>query len=473
MRKNRLGMLIPFVVLALLPQACKQDQSPERPPNIILFFVDDLGYGDLGCYGQEIIRTPNLDRMAGEGVRFTRFYSASPVCAPSRCSLMTGKHAGRAHVRHNVNLSVPGQIPLPAEEVTMAELLKEAGYTTAAMGKWSLGAPGNSGDPLKQGFDHFFGYYCQCMAHNYYPAMVWRNGDSVALRNEVVPVQVSYTDYPLSYAVKKVDNSAVLALDEALAFMDEHREEPFFLYYASTLPHSNGEAPPDERFEVPHWGIYADSAWSPADKGYAAMVTLIDEQVGAMLARLEELDLEEQTLVVFTSDNGPTLFAERMLSAGDLRGRKRDLYEGGIRVPMIARWPGKIPGGLSTDQPAATYDLLATFCDLAGVAAPEEGSGLSLVPVMTGRDEAVHESLYWEIWEGEDSPKQAILAGDWKLIRFNFTDPDHSGLELYNLEQDPGESRNLATADSSRVKQLLLMMETEHQSYANAHYQKR
>ncbi len=260
--------------------ACSGKKEHPAPPNVILFFVDDLGYGDIGCYGQQLIQTPRLDRMAGEGMLFTQFYTASPVCAPSRCSLLTGKHAGHSHIRHNMNVPPLGQQPIPDSEVTIAELLQKSGYATAAMGKWSLGSPWNTGDPMKQGFGHFFGYYCQCMAHNYYPGMLWRNKDTVRLRNKTVPVEVNWADFLLSYATEKVDNSALLAIDEALVFIESNKDQPFFLYFASTLPHSNGEAPPDEKFEVPHWGIYADSAWTPLEKGYASMVTMIDDQVG-------------------------------------------------------------------------------------------------------------------------------------------------------------------------------------------------
>lgn len=445
----------------------KEKEYKIRQPNIVLVFVDDLGYGDLGCYGQELIRTPNIDRMAEEGIRFTDFYSASPVCAPSRYSLITGKDAGSAFIRHNINVLPWGQLPIPDEEITIAELLKEAGYVTAAMGKWSLGSIHNSGDPLMQGFDHFFGYYCQCYAHNYYPEMLWRNKDTVRLRNETIPVEVNYVDYPLSYATKKVEYSAEIIFDEALDFIENNREDPFFLYFASTLPHSNGEAPPDERFEVPDWGVYADSSWLPHEKGYASMVSMLDRQMGRFMKKLRELGLDNNTLLIFTSDNGPTKFAEIFESAGELRGRKRDLYEGGIRVPFVAWWPGTIPAGQVTDLPSSTVDLMPTFSELAGTGVPETAGGISLLPALKGERIQDTGALYWEFYEGDRSPKQAVRSGDWKLIRFRFYEPGKEEVELYNLKNDIRETTNIAGTNPEKVKELINIMEHEHKEYPN------
>lgn len=473
MKMNRLinyllisGMLLLITGL----NSCKSPEENQKKPNIILVFVDDLGYGDLGCYGQELIQTPNIDRMAGEGNMFTDFYSASPVCAPSRSSLMTGKNAGSAFIRHNINKLPLGQLPIPDEEITIAELLKDAGYSTAAMGKWSLGSLYNSGDPLKQGFDHFFGYYCQCYAHNYYPEMLWRNKDTVHLRNETVPVEVNFIDYPLSYATKKVDYSGEIIFDEAMEFIENNKENPFFLYYASTLPHSNGEAPEDEKFEVPDWGIYADSSWLPYEKGYASMVSMLDRQMGQIIEKLKELKLEKNSLVIFTSDNGPTKFAKIFESAGELRGRKRDLYEGGIRVPFIAWWPGTIPAGKVTTLPTSTVDLMPTFSEMAGVKAPEVADGMSILPTLTGEKEQTADALYWEFYEGDRSPKQAVRKGDWKLIRFQFYTPENAEVELYNLENDIREQNNLATEYPEKVKELVKILDQEHQPYQNLDY---
>jgi arylsulfatase A-like enzyme len=367
-----------------------------------------------------------------------------------------------------MNLTEGGQLPLPDKEVTMAELLQKAGYTTSAIGKWSLGTPGNEGNPMKQGFDHFFGYYCQCMAHNYYPELVWRNRDTVKLSNKTVPVQVNWADFPLSYATEKVENSALLALEEALVFIENNREAPFFLYYASTLPHSNGEAPPDERFEVPGWGIYTDSLWTPVDKGYASMVSLIDSQMASILDKLEQLEIDEHTLVIFTSDNGPTKFAARFNSSGPYRGRKRDLYEGGIRVPLIAWWPGQISSGRESSEIAASYDLFATICDAAGIQDPVQGDGRSLLPHWRGEDEGGREFLYWEIWEGPNAPKQAVRVGNWKLIAHFFPHPDKRYVELYNLKQDPGEMNNLADMFPEKVMELKKILAREHEPYVHS-----
>lgn len=442
-----------------------------QPPNIILVFADDLGYGDLGCYGQKLIKTPNIDQMAQDGILLTDFYSAAPVCAPSRCSLITGKHAGHAFIRHNVNQLPLGQLPIPEEEVTIAELLKQAGYSTAAFGKWGMGSLFNEGDPLKQGFDHFYGYYCQCKAHNYYPEMLWNDRDTVRLRNEVVPVNVNFIDYPLSYATQKVDFSPNLVFDDLLRFVEKNKANPFFLYYATTLPHSNGEAPADEKFEVPDWGIYQDSTWLPAEKGYASMITILDRQVGQIIAKLKELNLAENTIVIFTSDNGPTLFAKRFESAGELKGRKRDLYEGGIREPFVAWWPGKIPAGLVSEQPTATYDFLPTFCELSGVEIPGFADGQSLLPLLKGETFVQERPLYWEFYEGEGSPKQALRKGDWKLIRNYFNQPEKQALELYNLKNDQQEAMNVADENPEIVKELIAVMDQEHKEYVNINFQ--
>lgn len=443
------------------------EQSKIEQPNIVLVFADDLGYADLGCYGQKLIQTPNIDKMAAQGIKFTDFYAAAPVCAPSRCSLITGKHGGNAFIRSNINQMPHGQLPIPDEEITLPELLHSNGYATGAFGKWSLGAPYNSGDPLTQGFDHFFGSYCQCLAHNYYPEMIWRNKDTVFLRNETVPVEVNFIDYPLSYATKKVDYTADLYFDEAMEFIDKNKDEPFFVYFSTTLPHSNGEAPADEVFEVPDWGVYSDSAWSPVDKGYASMVTKLDTQMGLLFEKLKSLGIDKNTLVIFTSDNGPTLFAKRFNSAGQLRGRKRDLYEGGIRIPFIAWWPGKIPQNKITNTPAAMYDLMPTFCDLSGAKVPEQADGRSLLQTLLGGQQSKAEPLFWDFYEGERSPKRAVRKGNWKLIQFNCDDPNKETVELYNLRDDIGEKNNLAVDNQLLVKELSELLKQECSAYVN------
>ena len=456
---------------ALFLGSCSNSKPVEQKPNIILVFTDDLGYGDLGCYGQKLIQSPNIDRMAKEGMLFTEFYTGSPVCAPSRCSLLTGKHTGHSFIRHNINQLPLGQLAIPDDEITIAEILKEQGYATAAMGKWSLGSLYNSGDPLKQGFDRFFGYYCQCKAHNYYPEMIWDNKDTVHLKNETVPVEVNFIDYPLSYATKKVEYSAEIIHNEAMEFIEANKENPFFLYYATTLPHSNGEAPPDEKFEVPDWGIYSDPDkyrdWTPQEKGYASMISMLDKQMAEIMAKLKELGIEKNTLVIFTSDNGPTNFAKRFNSSGELRGRKRDLYEAGTRIPFIAWWPGTIPGGVVSDHPAAMYDLMPTFTEMAGGNSPEVADGLSFLPLLKGNALNDTTTLYWEFYEGAGSPKQAIRIGDWKLIRFLFTTPEKSYSELYHLKTDLSEENNIIEQHPEIEAQLLKAMAQEHSDYVN------
>lgn len=436
-----------------------------KRPNIILIYADDLGYGDLGCYGQTLIQTPNLDRMAKEGIQLTRFYTASPVCAPSRCSLMTGKHGGHSYVRNNANVLPMGQIPIPEEEFTIAELLKTNGYNTGGFGKWSLGAPDNSGDPLRQGFDYFFGYYCQCYAHNYFPEILWRNKDTVRLKNETVPVKVNFIQYPLSYAIKKVEYSPNVIFDDAMKFIEQNRENPFFLYYATTLPHSNGEAPKEEQFEILDWGIYKDMPWTPQEKGYAAMISLLDKQVGDLIQKLKELGIAENTLIVFTSDNGPTNFAKVFISSADFKGRKTDLYEGGILEPFIAWWPDRIPPGQVSSMPAAMYDLMPTFAEVSGLPKPKTSDGRSILPTMMNKRQKPADYLYWDFYEGERNPKQAIRQGDWKLLRFNFTSKELHEIELYNLKKDPGELNNVAANNPKLVKKLVAIMDQQHTDY--------
>ena len=446
-------------------------QSEISHPNIILVFADDLGYGDVGCFGQQVIKTPHLDKMASEGVKLNRFYSAFPVCAPSRCSLMTGKHAGESYIRHNMNVLPMGQMPLRDNDFTIAEMLKQQGYTTAAFGKWSLGAPGNSGDPQKQGFDHFLGYYCQCYAHNYFPEILWENGDTIRLKNETVPVNVNFIDYPLSYATKKVEYSADIIFDEAKIFIENNKENPFFLYFATALPHSNGEAPVDEKFEISDWGIYGDTItypdWTPQERGYAAMITLLDKQVGELRALLDKLGIAENTLIVFTSDNGATKFAARFNSNGNLRGRKRDLYEGGIREPFIALWPGKIAAASESNIPAVTYDLMATFAEISGYSKPLQTNGTSLMPLLTRLEAPEQRPLYWEFYEGNNSPLQALIQDEWKIIRFRFDDEQSQFIELYNLNSDEGETVNVAENNPVKVAELIQIMNDQHNVYVH------
>ena len=430
-----------------------------RKPNIIFVLADDLGYGDLGCYGQKRVRTPNLDRMAAEGMRFTDHYAGSTVCAPSRCCLMTGLHTGHAYVRGNREIQPMGQLPLPAETVTLPKVLHKAGYTTALIGKWGLGGPGSTGTPNNQGFDYFFGYLCQRHAHNYYPEFLFRNDERVPLENEVAG------DRPdgAGVATKKAQYSYDLMAQEALQFVEDHRDGPFFLYLAITIPHANNEAG-KQGMEVPDYGTYAGEDWPEPQKGHAAMISRLDRDMGRLMRKLKDLGIDENTLVCFTSDNGPhreggadPAFFD---SNGPLRGIKRDLYEGGIRVPLIARWPSTIAAGTQSDHVSAFWDVLPTLADLTGARSLKDIDGISMVPTLLGRPDRQkrHAYLYWEFHER--GSKQAVRMGRWKAVRFGAA----GRLELYDLKKDIGETNNVADRHPevvAKVQELLAGARTE------------
>ena len=426
-------------------------------PNIIYIMADDLGYGDLGCYGQKIIKTPNIDKIADEGMRFTDHYAGSTVCAPSRCCLMTGFHTGHALVRGNA------RVPMRPSDVTVAELLKEAGYNTGIIGKWGLGEPDSTGIPNRQGFDYWFGYLNQRHAHNYYPEYLWRNEEKVELKNEVNHVIGGRDRTPGGVATKRMEYSHDLFAEEALGFVEEKKDNPFFLYLALTIPHANNEAG-NKGMEVPSLEPYTDKDWPEPQKGHAAMITRMDGDVGRLMAKLKELGLDKNTLVMFTSDNGPhkeggadpTFFN----SSGLLQGYKRALYEGGIRVPMIARWPGRIEAGSVSDHPSAFWDFLPTCCELVGVKAPEGIDGISMVSTLLGRpgEQRKHEFLYWEFHE--QGKRQAIRMGDFKGIRQNVAKNPDGPIELYNLKNDIGEKRNVAARHSGIVAKIEECMKT-------------
>ena len=423
-----------------------------RKPNIIFILADDLGYGDLGCYGQQAIQTPNLDRMASEGMIFTNHYAGSTVCAPSRCCLMTGKHTGHAHIRGNA------RVPLRPGDVTVAELLQQAGYTTGIIGKWGLGEPETTGIPNRQGFDYWFGYLNQRHAHNYYPEYLWRNEEKVMLDNEVRPVNP-----PGGVATKRVQYSHDLFAIEALSFVERHHEDPFFLYLAFTIPHANNEAK-GEGMEVPSHVPYTDESWPDPQKGHAAMITRMDSDIGRLFEKLKALGIDDDTLVLFSSDNGPHKEGGGdpafFNSSGPLRGYKRALYEGGIRVPLIARWPGKIEAGSGTDHISAFWDFLPTCCDLAGVVPPEDINGLSMLPTLLGQPgkQRQHRFLYWEFHE--QGKKQAVRIGDWKGVRLNVAKEPDGPIELYHLEFDPGETTDLAAEHPEIVARMADIMRT-------------
>ncbi len=440
-----------------------QDRPPR--PNIIFVLADDLGYGELGCYGQKTIKTPRIDRMAEEGLRFTQFYAGSTVCAPSRCVLMTGLHIGRAHVRGNAAGSVQS---LRDEDVTVAEVLKEAGYATAVIGKWGLGEEDHAGFPLRQGFDYFFGYLNQTHAHNYYPEFLLRGGERVKLRN-VVKKPEKNPNSPGGWATEKVDYSHDLIVEDAFRWIRQRRDASFFLYFAVTLPHANNEAASALRngAEVPDLGEYADRDWPEPDKGHAAMVSRLDRDVGRLLDLLRELGIAEKTLVIFSSDNGPHSESrqdmKRFNPSGHLRGIKRDLYEGGIRVPTIAWWPGTVKPGVS-DHVGYFGDFMATACELAGAKAPPGLDSISLVPTLLERPDrqARHDFLYWEFYERGSS--QAVRRGNWKAVRR----PMFSGrTELYDLSSDPGEEKDVSGAHPEVVEKMEVLMKQAHVPHPN------
>lgn len=427
---------------------------PATPnPNIILIVADDLGYGDLGSYGQKTIQTPHLDKLAEDGIRFTQFYSGSTVCAPSRCVLMTGFHTGNSYIRGN------GGHPLPDASVTVAEVLKSVDYTTGCIGKWGLGREGTEGIPTKQGFDNFFGYLHQGHAHNFYPEFLVLNESRINLEN-VVPNPKSSG---AGVASVKSQYSHDLFIESSLSFLDIYSEKPFFLYLPFTIPHANNEAK-EKGMEIPDFGQYADKDWPEPQKGLAAMITHLDAGIGQILAKLDELGISDNTLVLFTSDNGPHAEGgndpDYFDSNGPLRGIKRDLYEGGIRVPLIARWPAAIAPGQTSNHIASFQDILPTLAEItdAQSAVPGNIDGISFVSALTGNDAAQvkHPYLYWEFHER--GGKQAIRMNEWKAIYY----PSNNALELFNLLTDPEESNNLAASEIQTTFLLKQMMEQSH-----------
>ncbi len=424
-------------------------ETPPRP-NIIFILADDLGYGDLGCYGQKRIQTPNLDRMAQQGMRFTQFYAGSTVCAPSRCALMTGLHTGHTRIRGNA------RDDLTPQDVTVARVLKQAGYTTGLFGKWGLGNEGGTGVPTKQGFDEFYGYLDQHHAHNYYPAWLMHNEKRVPLKNEVPGMG----PFGKGVATKKIEYSHDLIMQQALAFLERHKARPFFLYLALTIPHANNEGGKNG-MEVPDLGIYKDRDWPAAQKAHAAMITRMDADVGKLLDWLKKNGLDDNTIVFFSSDNGPHREGGNNPdfndSNGPLRGIKRDLYEGGIRVPTLVRWPGKVKAGSTTDFVGAFWDLFPTLADLAGVPekVPARLDGLSFAPTLLGHTERQkqHESLYWAFYERGGA--RALRMGKWKAVQ----QPIHSPIQLFNLDQDLGEKNDVAAKHPDVVARMKKLMD--------------
>lgn len=451
-----------IAALFLLVTAASAQKQTTRP-NIIFILADDLGYGDLGCYGQQKIETPNIDRLAAMGVKFTRFYAGTAVCAPSRCSFMTGLHTGHTAVRGNITFTPEGQFPLPDSVATIAMLLRKSGYATAAFGKWSLGFITTSGDPQKKGFDEFFGYNCQSLAHNYYPDHLWHNHERVDLSGNLR----SDSAY-----------SAQLIHEQAMKFLNGRHDKPFFLYLPYTLPHADVIVPHDEiydhyvaRFNEPAVPLPPQSKegeqhhYDPhPHAAFAAMVSRLDRYVGEIVKAVKEKGIEEQTLILLTSDNGPHREnggdPDFFNSNGGLTGIKRDLYEGGIREPFIAYQKGVTPPGTLNDIPSALWDLFPSFLQLAGLPVPQHVDGISLVPALRGGKQQEHDYFYWELHES--GGRQAVRMGNWKGVKLNVSRTANAPVELYDLKTDPWEKNNVAAQHPEIIKQLEAIMQSAH-----------
>ncbi|TKG90428.1 N-acetylgalactosamine-6-sulfatase [Puteibacter caeruleilacunae] len=466
----------------------KESNTPKKP-NIIYILADDLGYGELGCYGQKHIETPNIDQLAKNGMIFTQHYSGSPVCAPSRCVLLTGKHSGHSYVRGNdewgsrgnvwsykamiADSTLEGQRPLPNDTKTIGRLLQQVGYKTGIVGKWGLGAPNTEGRPTKQGFDFFCGYNCQRQAHTYYPIHLYKNDHRIYLNNDTIAPNTkldkgadplkeeSYAKYNLN------DYSPDIMFDELMNFVDENKENPFYLYWATPIPHAPIQAPQKwvdyytKKFgdEKPYVGNKGYFPHRYPHAGYAAMISYLDDQVGLLVKKLKDLGIYDNTLIVFTSDNGPTYNGGTdspwFNSGGPFNEEygwgKGFLHEGGIRVPMIASWPGKIAPGSKTEHISAFWDVLPTLCEVAGASTPQDVDGISYLPTLLNKKQKEHEALYWEFpsYNGQ----QAIRMGKWKAIRKNIFKGNMT-LELYNLETDIREENNVAESHPDIVKKM-------------------
>lgn len=436
------------------PQDVPERPKVRRPPNIIYILADDLGYGELGCYGQQQIRTPNIDALAKGGMRFTQHYSGAPVCAPARSVLMTGKASGHSTIRDNLEHKPEGQEPIAADDVTIAELLASRGYVSGGFGKWGLGYPGSVGDPLLRGFDHFYGYNCQRHAHNFYPKYLWNDRERVELEGNDGGARGA------QYAQDLIDAAT-------LEFLTENKNRPFFCYVPSTLPHLALQVPDEELAQ--YSGLWDETPYSGASYQphprpracYAAMISRLDKTVGKIVARLSELGLEGDTLILFSSDNGPThltpqVDVEFFNSAGGLRGLKGSVYEGGLRVPLIARWPGQIAAGGVSAHISAFEDLLPTLCELSGATPPPGLDGQSFLPELLGQAQRARDYLAWDFpgYGGQ----LAVRRGRWKALCRNLRNKPDAPLELYDLEADPAEQHNVAAANPQIAAELRALM---------------
>lgn len=449
--------------------------AQKRPPNIIFIYADDLGVGELGAYGQQKIKTPHLDRLAKEGVKFNNFYTSTPVCAPARCMLMTGRHGGHSYIRGNYELGgfadslEGGQMPLPEGTMTVARMLQQAGYKTGAIGKWGLGMHYSTGNPNAQGFDYFYGYLDQKQSHNFYPSHLWENGRWDSLNNPFIYVHEKSTDFE-AYKGKEYAIDAMTG--KAQQFIQQHSKKPFFLYLPYTLPHVSLQAPDaavkqyiGQFDEKPYYGEqgYAPSKYPLST--YAAMITYLDTQVGIIMEQIKQLGLDDNTIIMFSSDNGATfnggVNAKFFNSVSGLRGLKMDVYEGGIREPFIARWPGKIPAGITSDVVSVQYDMMATFAAIAGIKAPAN-DGISILPAMKGNEKAQQPRKYIYFEYPEKGGQLAIRMGKWKGVKTGVKADLKKGWELYDLSADPKEENNIAAQHPALLKDFDAIVKKEH-----------
>ncbi len=464
MRKLLYSIYPLLLLIAYSHQGFSQDSDSK--PNIVYIVADDLGYGDLSCYGQKKFETPNIDALAEAGMLFTQHYSGSTVCAPSRSALLTGLHTGHTTIRGNKEIQPEGQEPIRDQDFTFAEMLKKVGYTTGAFGKWGLGYPGSEGDPMNQGFDVFYGYNGQRMSHSYYPYHLWSNREKIMLDENEGTEKGEYAPY--------------LIQKKALKFIEANKNHPFFLFYPTTIPHAELVAP--EEYMEKYRGKYdPEKPYNGTDAGphfrtggyasqpdphaaYAAMVNVLDDQVGEVVAKLKSLGLMDNTIILFTSDNGPHTEGgndpDFFDSNGPLRGYKRDMYEGGIRVPLIVRWDGHVAPDSKSDHISAFWDIMPTFCDLAGQPVPEKTDGISFLPALMGKTQKEHDFLYWEF--PARGGAQAVRMGDWKGIRLHVDKGMDQPIELYNLMTDIGEKHDVAAANPEIVKQIAAIMADQH-----------
>ncbi|MEB2784407.1 arylsulfatase [Algoriphagus persicinus] len=476
-KHNSVLIALVFISASLVATGCSAKKEEKTLPvetktNIIFILADDLGYGDLGFLGQQYIETPNIDRLAKEGMFFTNHYSGATVCAPSRSALLTGLHSGHTPIRGNRAVEPEGQYPLPDSIASVAKVMRSAGYKTGAFGKWGLGFIGTTGDPNQQGFEQFYGYNCQSYAHRYYPAYLWDNSEKDTLKG--------------NGWIEKTTYAPDLIQERTISFIEKNKDDPFFLFMPIVMPHAELAAPNDEvlkkyrtKFgEEKSYPVRQGSEYGPdinissyqsqpyPHATFAAMVERIDAYVGEVLAKVEELGLEENTLIIFASDNGAHLEGgadpDFFDSNGPFRGHKRDLYEGGVRTPMIAWWPGKVKAGSQSDHISAFWDFLPTFAEVAGADIPLNIDGISFLPaLMEQSDQKQHEFLYWEFHE--QGGKQAVRQGKWKAVKLQVFGSDEPTIELYDLSTDLGEELDIAAQHPEKVKELEALMNESHE----------